>query len=61
MSNKALKVSHRVSAFKEKKDRNSWTQQATESAFVSKLEDLFDVAYTCVLTTKKVLQEDNEI
>ncbi|GBM42601.1 hypothetical protein AVEN_114734-1 [Araneus ventricosus] len=41
---------------KKNKARNSSTQQAKESAFVSKLEHLFYVAHADVLTNKSVLQ-----
>ena len=43
---------------KKNKARNSPTQRAKELAFVSKLEDLFDVAHAGVLTNKSVLQKD---
>ena len=45
---------------KKNKARKSPTQLAREMAFVSRLEDLFDVAHADALTTTLVLQEDKD-
>ena len=45
---------------KKNKARTSPTQLARESAFVSRLEDLFDVAHADALTKTSVLQEDKD-
>ncbi len=45
---------------KKNKARISPSQRAKESTFVSKLEDLFDIAHANVLTMASVLHEDKE-
>jgi len=45
---------------KKNKARKSTTQLERESAFVSRLEDLFDVAHADALTKTSVLQEDKD-
>uniref|UniRef100_UPI00358F33D6 zinc finger protein 813-like n=1 Tax=Myxine glutinosa TaxID=7769 RepID=UPI00358F33D6 len=46
---------------KKNKARTSPTQLARESAFVSRLEDLFDVTHADALTNTSVLQEDKDL
>ena len=45
---------------KKNKSKTSSTQIAKESIFVSRMEDLFDVAHADALTMTSVLQEDKD-